>query len=343
MQIAMQSTEICDEDFEKITKFEDSLCNLTNNCNINGIMKGSSFSNDHTSFKDVFDKSKKSLFSDLVPSSWLGSSMEERLKPECQLDSSANSDTNLNPHPPPPPPPYLLTLQGNEDVLVHTLKKSETLLGSDVVDFKLIASDILRHHSVIKRELKEKPADGIEDNSRKYWCVTIAPLQRKAEVRVNGKKIDGPQTLKHDDLVSVGKHHLFIYKDPFSQSCITPVKLSVKPNHAISMTPSNDSDIFYDINKSKALPTVPRKNNNIKAPFSYSLEEESHVFQLIFDAFEVWSTFPTDHVLTPATLLCHCVFHSCLNFPPPEVYCSFEKLIKGLTRIVEVSDLLKFR
>ncbi|CAK8690007.1 unnamed protein product [Clavelina lepadiformis] len=218
-----------------------------------------------------------------------------------------------------PPAPYLITLQGNENNLIRTLNKNETLVGSDVTDICLEASDILRHHCVIKRRLELLFSESRNYEAVKRWCVTITSLDSEAKVTVNGQKISVKHTLQHGELIAIGKHHIFMYKDPSSD---------INLNNVVSFSFSKKRDQQQieikhpeasDLAKASAsLRTTTDKEPEyldfIKTDLPYQLSSEDRVLALIFDCVGDLTDLSPERLLAPATLLCQCIVHSCLNF-----------------------------
>ena len=228
----------------------------------------------------------------------------------CNASSLKSSSSDLS-------PPYMLTLQGNVETLIHSLKSSEILIGNDVTDFKLDAPDILRHHCVIHRDLEVLFSEADNSNVQNHWCVTLTPLRSDATVRINGSRICSKYQMQHGDLVSIGKHHLFMFKDPLHHAApINGVKQYAPLSNRGSMKESDKSS-GQTCNSSSASTSPPQANTthcNIKTCLNYSLEHEVGVLDLIFTSFHNWGNFPVDLPLSPAILLSHCVIHSCLNF-----------------------------
>ena len=231
-----------------------------------------------------------------------------------KLDSTADSSHST------PPCPYLITLQGNEDNLIHSLDKQEVLIGSDVTDFRLVAPDVLHHHCVIKKRLEIVFSEKDDFEAVNRWCVTINPLNPSAEVRVNGGRISSKHALQHGEMLSVGKHHLFMYKDPSSQINLSSlVNLSYLKTNADSDNCSTEAHGSSTSLNQASSPRDDEKDtakflNHIETLLNYHVENEDKILQDIFHYISNFDNFPNKLVLFPATMLCHCVIHSSLNF-----------------------------
>lgn len=332
MKFLTQSINRSEENGKKFINFAafDSLCNVSTPPNTSENTDTSCFASSTSDDLASTNENKKSF---IDCTSVVDFSSEERLMPDGHSDSFTNQKSPDHLSAPNLSSPYLLTLQGNEDVLVHSLEKRKTLLGSDVVDFQLVASDVRPHHCVIKRDLEIFFPEENSFKTQKRWLVTITPLNKEAEVRINGKTLNSDHILKHGELVSIGKRHLFMFKDP---SSIARLKQSRLPAQQSSATLLVAPDSSTDSIQNKTIKQNFVGTKSMKTIFNYSPEDEDKVFQLIFERFSNWETYQVEEVLTPANILCHCVFHSCLNFPPLQTSSSFEKVIKSIKTIVEV-------
>ena len=238
-------------------------------------------------------------------------------------------------------PPYLLTLQGNEDVLIHPLNKSEVVIGSDVSDFKLTAPDILGQHCIIRRDLEVLLSDENYSDIHNHWSVSLSLPDFAAKVWVNGTLINSKCFLKHEDLVSIGKYHLFLYKDPLHHT-----KSQYKNMQDKSSFGSNSSK---DVDKNsgqirKSISGAASSNSaqslvskwTIKTRFKYPLNREDDVIQLIFASFQEWKVLSTNYIFSPAHLLSHCIIHSCLNFTDQEKHKLLQKIVGTLEATIKV-------
>ena len=220
-----------------------------------------------------------------------------------------------------PPSPYLITLQGNEDTLIHSLDKQEVLIGSDVTDFKLVASDVQRHHCVIKKRLEVVFSEQDNYEAVKRWSVTINPLNPAAEVRINGGRITSKHSLQHGEMLSVGKHHLFMYKDPSSHINLSSlVNLSFlqanrDSDNCSTEAHGSNTSLNTAVSPRNQADEPPKLTDHIKTLLSYPVEREDEILQDIFNYISNFDNNPhKQDVLFPATLLCHCIVYSCLNF-----------------------------
>ena len=241
-----------------------------------------------------------------------------------------------------PPYPYLLTLQGNEDVLIRSLDSPEIAVGSDVTGFKLTGRGILDHHCVIKKDLEVVFSESNNHEVRRQWRVTITPTSPEAEVLLDGLRITSAETLHHGTLVGIGQRHLFAYKDPSHHMTPSNVQCSLKKSYS-SITSSlkdsipgsnrtRDSNSSHSSSKSSA----SSRNQIIKTCLNYSANRQTWVVNLIFSSFRHWETFPVQESLAPGILMCHCVVHSCLNFDVEQKKELLKTMSNNLQDVVQV-------
>ena len=119
--------------------------------------------------------------------------------------------------------PYLLTLRGHDihkDLVLYPLKSKTLTVGrvhrrSHVDDIGLLADDVLDLHCRI--HLITLPADtssGLPSDRRRYWYRLQVEVFDRALVFVNGQQVERLASVKPGDLLGIGHHYLFLYKDP---------------------------------------------------------------------------------------------------------------------------------
>jgi len=259
------------------------------------------------SFSDVMKK--RTIPLDRATPDGVSSKSKSKDEPAVEPSSSSN-----------PPCPYLITLQGNEDNLIHSLDKQEVLIGSDVTDFKLVAPDVLHHHCVIKKRLEVVFSEKDNFESAKRWCVTINPLNPDAEVRINGGRVTTKHSLQHGEMLSVGKHHLFMYKDPSSHINLSSLvnlsyrKTSVDSDNSSTKAHGSNTSLHLISSPHNERKEIPKLLDFIETLLNYRVEHEDEILQDIFNYISNFDNPPNKVVLFPATLLSHCVIHSSLNF-----------------------------
>ena len=237
--------------------------------------------------------------------------------------------------------PYMLTLQGNEEVLIHFLNKPELVVGSGVTDFKLTASDIQPQHCIIYRELEVLLSDANISDVHNHWSVSIAPLNSQAKVWINGLQLRSRSALTHGDLVSVGKCNLFMFKDPLHHALPqnAPTQEQTSFSSGSLENASKDTELPRELNSGSAstisTPSTAASQTT-KTCLKYPLNREDDVVNLIFDSFTVWGTFPTNLPLSPAHLYAHCIIYSCLNLTAHRKLMILEKVSSKLYDMIKV-------
>ena len=117
--------------------------------------------------------------------------------------------------------PYLLLIQGYKqalDNLIHKLETPKASIGppaqdDQTCDITLHATDIHSPHCWIHRKVNIDSNSAETNVDDVNLLVTVEPVEG-AEVTINGVPVLSTTTLKPDQLFGVGKHYLFIFKDP---------------------------------------------------------------------------------------------------------------------------------
>ncbi|XP_076444119.1 uncharacterized protein LOC143282356 [Babylonia areolata] len=116
--------------------------------------------------------------------------------------------------------PYLLTLRGQDiqkDLVLYPLKSKTLNVGrhhkrSHADDIGLLADDVQDLHCRI--HLKTLAGDPGSAPLRRYWYCLHVEVFDRAVVFLNGVRVEGSATVQPGDLLGVGHHYLFLYKDP---------------------------------------------------------------------------------------------------------------------------------
>lgn len=256
-----------------------------------------------------------------------------RMRPDGNADLMDPNDKTILTTDGSPPSPYLITLQGNEENLIHHLDKNEVLIGSDVTDFKLLAPDVSAHHCVIKKRLEFFLSEDNNCDIIKRWCVSINPLSSTAEVRINRNRINSKHALQHGDLISVGKQHLFMYKDPSSH--INLVNMSFTGSNQDSDNCSTEAHGSHTSLNSIGCSDPPK--SIITTHVNYLSENKEEIVDEIFKFVDENETVRSHHCNIAATLLCQCIEHACLNFNLQQKNDLILKIASTLQTVVLVS------
>ncbi|XP_041813697.1 RA_Radil_like and Myo5p-like_CBD_Rasip1 domain-containing protein [Chelmon rostratus] len=244
-----------------------------------------------------------------------------------ETESSDDNTTQYSIHPP-FDFPYFLLLQGyshRQDFVIYLMSGTTTIFGCCrehcngedeerlKVDILLFAPDVLPQHCCVRRLDSSVPAP--EGEHRKTQTM-LKPLHG-APVTRNGFILKEEVELNPGDLVGLGKHYLFMFKDPTSTSgsLQTPPWMTRLCLNCDTKTPSSclscGSTITIKRLQRKPLPPRWRDLEGTEALVSYELEQEERVLQEILDLLDPSGNEPK---LTPAFLLSLCIQHSASTF-----------------------------
>ncbi|XP_034749247.1 RA_Radil_like and Myo5p-like_CBD_Rasip1 domain-containing protein isoform X2 [Etheostoma cragini] len=237
-----------------------------------------------------------------------------------ETESSDDNSTQYSIHPP-FDFPYFLLLQGyshRQDFVIYLMSGTTTIFGCCrehcngedeerlKVDILLFAPDVLPQHCCVRR------LDSSTGEHRKTLTM-LKPLHG-APVTRNGFLLKEEVELNPGDLVGLGKHYLFMFKDPTSTSGSPPWMTTLCPN-ADTKTSSSclscGSSVTVKKLKRKPLPPLWRDLEGTEAVVIYELEQEERVLQEILDMLDPSGSEPK---LTPAFLLSLCIQHSAATF-----------------------------
>uniref|UniRef100_A0A8C2CY73 Si:ch211-176g6.2 n=1 Tax=Cyprinus carpio TaxID=7962 RepID=A0A8C2CY73_CYPCA len=222
-----------------------------------------------------------------------------------ETESSDDSATQYSIHPP-LDFPYFLLLQGfsyRQDFVIYALINTCTVFGrhveqahneteSDADRMNLWAPDLLPDHCRVTRG-SAAGRSGAETR--------LKPLNR-AKVKRNGAVIKHEVELQSGDVIALGVHYLFMYKDPTCPKVATPAEAaqtSRRPPLCKSCVRARAC--FRDVDGAELL-------------LPYDVEHESRVLKEIFSVVE---RDPAAHKLTAAFLLCLCLQQSAAHFSMP--------------------------
>ena len=117
--------------------------------------------------------------------------------------------------------PFLINLRGYDltrEFLIYRLIEDVTAVGRENVqngigsnrhNITLTGPDILPVHCLIHQRITES-TNHLTDEEMQTW---LEPTPN-AHIALNGGKIDSPNIILPGDLLSIGSHHLFLFKDP---------------------------------------------------------------------------------------------------------------------------------
>lgn len=251
-----------------------------------------------------------------------------------ETESSDDNTTQYSIHPP-FDFPYFLLLQGyshRQDFVIYLMSGTTTIFGCCQehsngedeerlkVDILLFAPDVLPQHCCVRRLDCTNTASG---ESKKTTTTMLKPLHG-APVSRNGFLLKDEVELCPGDLVGLGKHYLFMFKDPTSTSGSSqtpPWMTKLCPNaelktSCLSCEPSKKL-------QGKLLAPRWRDLEGTEAVLSYELDQEELILEKILTLLDPSGGEPK---LTPAFLLSLCIQHSVSKF-------ELEHLRKLLLRI----------
>uniref|UniRef100_G3PNH4 Uncharacterized protein n=1 Tax=Gasterosteus aculeatus aculeatus TaxID=481459 RepID=G3PNH4_GASAC len=244
-----------------------------------------------------------------------------------ETESSDDNTTQYSIHPP-FDFPYFLLLQGyshRQDFVIYLMSGTTTVFGCCrehcngedeerlKVDILLFAPDVLPQHCCVRRlESSGPPSPG----EHRKTLTMLKPLHG-APVTRNGFLLKEEVELKPGDLVSLGKHYLFMFKDPTSTSASVQTPLWMNPlcpnsdAKAASSCSSCGSSVAMTRPWRKPSPPRWRDLEGTEALVSYELQQEERVLQEVLDMLDPGGDGPK---LAPAFLLSLCMQHSACTF-----------------------------
>ncbi|XP_074553708.1 ras-associating and dilute domain-containing protein-like [Halichoeres trimaculatus] len=243
-----------------------------------------------------------------------------------ETESSDDNTTQYSIHPP-FDFPYFLLLQGfshRQDFVIYLMSGSSTIFGCCrehctgddeerlKVDILLFAPDVLPQHCCVRR-LDSRLSTSAE--GPKKTLTLLKPLHGAAVTR-NGFLLKEEEELNPGDLVGLGKHYLFLFKDPTCNSgpLQTPSWMSRLCSNSDSKISCSSCGSSVGIRRfqRRCLPPRWRDSEGKEAVLSYQLYQEDQVLQEVMDISDSKGDPPK---LTPAFLLSLCIQHSTSTFP----------------------------
>lgn len=237
--------------------------------------------------------------------------------------SSSRPSVVLSPFLPPTDTPYLLLIRGYaiaEDLLYHRLDEQIALIGRHSntpgngyqgeydehnPDISLFAPDVLPHHCVLSKKVEADGDFDLEGECDVNFVVCLDP-NKEASVGINGVPISSPVKLTPGDLISLGAHYVFMFKDP-TQVLDSSLKLnwmnvlqnfyemSKKFKRSVSETDTIVSDTSLE----------RTQESDGKLRLIYRAENEDRLIDMIMGL-----SLEDGYELTPAYLLVLCLEHS---------------------------------
>ena len=111
--------------------------------------------------------------------------------------------------------PYLLTIKhfNGDDLLLHKFQDNEITIGNNhSSSITLFAPDVAARHCVLYTRKQRNSRNG--NPERNMFCIRAV---ERALVCVNSKQIFEETALVSYDLISIGEHYTFVFKNPFEK------------------------------------------------------------------------------------------------------------------------------
>uniref|UniRef100_A0A672LU53 Ras-associating and dilute domain-containing protein-like n=1 Tax=Sinocyclocheilus grahami TaxID=75366 RepID=A0A672LU53_SINGR len=214
-----------------------------------------------------------------------------------------------------------------QDFVIYALINSCTVFGrhveqphseteSDGDRMNLWAPDLLPDHCSVTRA-SAAGRSGTETR--------LKPLNR-AKVKRNGAVIKHEVELQSGDVIALGDHYLFMYKDPTCPKVVTPAEVAqMSRRPPLCKSCVRVRACFRDVDGAELL-------------LPYDVEHESMVLKEIFSVVE---RDPAAHKLTAAFLLCLCLQQSAAHFSMPALRRLLLQMASELQTIVWTRRTLK--
>ncbi|XP_072415097.1 ras-associating and dilute domain-containing protein-like isoform X1 [Chiloscyllium punctatum] len=253
-----------------------------------------------------------------------------------ETESSDDTSTQYSIHPP-FEFPYFLLLQGyssRKDFIIYVLNGSSHVFGRYLdeprgeeerqkVDIQLSAPDICLQHCRVRRHevsSSRESADGTE-------LVTLIKPGKGAVVTHNGLRLCTESQLQPGDLLGMGAHYLFMYKDPTLRKLPVSQNPAWYPSPMLSLSPGGElmckmcGCIVQENQQLVITPSAEKPAPRLKDSkgreyvFMYNLSQEDALLNWIINSPAKDSVHSK---LSPAFLLCQCIQHSASSFRPTD-------------------------
>uniref|UniRef100_A0A8C9V8J3 Ras association and DIL domains 2b n=1 Tax=Scleropages formosus TaxID=113540 RepID=A0A8C9V8J3_SCLFO len=259
---------------------------------------------------------------------------KEAYSPSTEKEETESSDDNATQYSIHPPFdfPYFLLLQGysyRQDFVIYLMTGPSTIFGrcsehstgEDVerlnVDVPLAAPDVLPQHCCVRRV--ETPGGGAGGKT----LTLLRPLGHALVVH-NGIPLKAETELHPGDLVRLGEHYMFMFKDPTSEaaSCLPPWLSRLSGTHSeltlCGMCGSSNAETKDSLPPAETVAPLLRGPDGQDLVLFYELEQEDRVLK---DILGLVDPHGADPKLTPAFLLCLCIQHSAMHFEMSDMRC----------------------
>ena len=173
--------------------------------------------------------------------------------------------------------PYLLLLRGSgiaEDYLLHRLDEDQMIIGRPSIgqkhpDIPLYSDDLQTQHCQVFKKL---PADNesVTESEDGLEQVFLEPFPN-CEVMVNGRTVTEAILLTPGDLLQIGLHYVFLYKDPIRISDAN-LLFDWLPGLAVNGYPDSHG-------KAKVIQMQQVARNPNRLSLAYELDDEDRLLE----------------------------------------------------------------
>ncbi|XP_072523171.1 ras-associating and dilute domain-containing protein isoform X2 [Salminus brasiliensis] len=232
-----------------------------------------------------------------------------------ETESNDDNSTQYSIHPP-LHFPYFLLLQGfsyTQDFIIYSLSGGSTVFGR-CEGVKLWAPDIKQQHCSVQR-LETGPASDPDQELKREVLVTVLTPLHGAAVKRNGAIIREKTELRSGDIIGLGDHYVFMFKDPATERLKSDPPAAALPWLAQATQPPPPLCKSCVLSVSEGpLNTLPclRDAGGRGLILAYEVEHEERILKEIFTRAD---SHDGAHKVTPSFLLCLCLQQSATHFP----------------------------
>lgn len=198
-------------------------------------------------------------------------------------------------------------MSGNSCIFGSSIESSTDKIEEILkVDVLLFAPDILPQHCCVQR--LDATSDQTKESSK--MRTLLRPLH-SAHVTHNGVPLDDDVELCPGDLVGLGQHYLFMFKDPTASGAFQTPSWMATLCPPATASPCKLCGTSVRRRRTQKMAARWRDLEGRVLSLSYQVLYEDQVLEKILSMVEPGREEPK---LTPAFLLCLCIQHSATNF-----------------------------
>lgn len=198
-------------------------------------------------------------------------------------------------------------MSGNSCIFGSSIESSTDKIEEILkVDVLLFAPDILPQHCCVQR--LDATSDQTKESSK--MRTLLRPLH-SAHVTHNGVPLDDDVELCPGDLVGLGQHYLFMFKDPTASGAFQTPSWMATLCPPATASPCKLCGTSVRRRRTQKMAARWRDLEGRVLSLSYQVHHEDQVLEKILSMVDPGGEEPK---LTPAFLLCLCIQHSATNF-----------------------------